>query len=276
MILLVNGPNLNLLGEREPDVYGCTTLADVEQIVTETCAGYGIEVRHSSPTRKGRSSTSSSTTARRRRAHHQPRSLHPHEPGSPTAWRQPSLWSRFTSRTSTPASRGGTRSSWRRSRWGRSPGSGRRLLLAAEWLCAGDRPAPPRPSRRGPGGGLAADIRATTRGPSPRRYEDSRGGPCPASRRPPPGPRRRGTAARGGGLHPARHPPRPLSPPGGGRRLARTPRPRWPRGAGGTGGSSCCGDPARGSPGRSTAALGGGRRAAGGADGRGRRGPRGA
>ncbi len=45
MILLVNGPNLNLLGEREPDVYGHETLADVERMVSEACAGYGIEVK---------------------------------------------------------------------------------------------------------------------------------------------------------------------------------------------------------------------------------------
>jgi 3-dehydroquinate dehydratase II len=44
MILLVNGPNLNLLGEREPEVYGSATLAEVEQLVREACAAYGLEL----------------------------------------------------------------------------------------------------------------------------------------------------------------------------------------------------------------------------------------
>jgi 3-dehydroquinate dehydratase-2 len=44
MILLVTGPNLNLLGTREPEVYGTATLADVEQIVREASAPFGLEV----------------------------------------------------------------------------------------------------------------------------------------------------------------------------------------------------------------------------------------
>ena len=44
-ILLLNGPNLNLLGTREPDLYGSATLADVERITTDTAASVGFEVR---------------------------------------------------------------------------------------------------------------------------------------------------------------------------------------------------------------------------------------
>ncbi|MGI6878381.1 type II 3-dehydroquinate dehydratase [Microbacterium sp. gxy059] len=44
-ILLVNGPNLNLLGTREPQVYGSDTLDDVERLATETAAAAGFAVR---------------------------------------------------------------------------------------------------------------------------------------------------------------------------------------------------------------------------------------
>ena len=44
-LLLVNGPNLNLLGIREPDIYGTATLADVERIATEAAAARGFDVR---------------------------------------------------------------------------------------------------------------------------------------------------------------------------------------------------------------------------------------
>jgi len=44
-LLLLNGPNLNLLGTREPEVYGHETLADVEALVSQTAAASGFEVR---------------------------------------------------------------------------------------------------------------------------------------------------------------------------------------------------------------------------------------
>lgn len=44
-ILLVNGPNLNLLGTREPEVYGTATLADVELITKHAAAIAGFDMR---------------------------------------------------------------------------------------------------------------------------------------------------------------------------------------------------------------------------------------
>ena len=43
-ILLINGPNLNLLGTREPQLYGATTLADVEAMCTERGRALGVDV----------------------------------------------------------------------------------------------------------------------------------------------------------------------------------------------------------------------------------------
>lgn len=43
-VLLVNGVNLNLLGKREPEIYGHTTLADIEAQLTAKAAKFGIEL----------------------------------------------------------------------------------------------------------------------------------------------------------------------------------------------------------------------------------------
>lgn len=40
-ILVLHGPNLNLLGSREPEVYGTTTLDDINQLLTKTCVDAG-------------------------------------------------------------------------------------------------------------------------------------------------------------------------------------------------------------------------------------------
>lgn len=44
-VLVIHGPNLNLLGEREPQVYGSLTLAEIDRRLVETGQGLGLEVR---------------------------------------------------------------------------------------------------------------------------------------------------------------------------------------------------------------------------------------
>jgi len=43
--LLINGPNLNTLGERQPHIYGTLTLKEIEARVAERAAERGVEVR---------------------------------------------------------------------------------------------------------------------------------------------------------------------------------------------------------------------------------------
>jgi 3-dehydroquinate dehydratase-2 len=52
-IYVLNGPNLNLLGIREPEKYGHFTLADVEKLCVETAAKYGLKADCRQSNREG-------------------------------------------------------------------------------------------------------------------------------------------------------------------------------------------------------------------------------
>jgi 3-dehydroquinate dehydratase-2 len=45
-VLLLSGPNLGLLGERQPEIYGTATLADHVERASRAAAGAGCELRH--------------------------------------------------------------------------------------------------------------------------------------------------------------------------------------------------------------------------------------
>lgn len=45
-ILVINGPNLNMLGIREPDIYGKNTFADLLQLLEQTARSQNVEIIH--------------------------------------------------------------------------------------------------------------------------------------------------------------------------------------------------------------------------------------
>ena len=52
-IYILNGPNLNLLGEREPEVYGYTTLPEIEQMCAAQASSHGLSIVFRQSNREG-------------------------------------------------------------------------------------------------------------------------------------------------------------------------------------------------------------------------------
>ena len=53
MVFVLNGTNLNMLGTREPEKYGRSTLADVEKLCTETAKRFGLDIVFRQSNREG-------------------------------------------------------------------------------------------------------------------------------------------------------------------------------------------------------------------------------
>ncbi len=52
-ILVLNGPNINMLGIREPDIYGRETYRDLLSLITSTATSLGIEIEHQQSNHEG-------------------------------------------------------------------------------------------------------------------------------------------------------------------------------------------------------------------------------
>src|SRR5512143_3285423 len=52
-VLILNGPNLDLLGQREPEIYGLETLADLLRKLEEDAAGLGLVLEHEQSNHEG-------------------------------------------------------------------------------------------------------------------------------------------------------------------------------------------------------------------------------
>lgn len=44
-VLLISGPNLNILGQRQPEIYGAQTLAEIEDLVGKRATEWGVTIR---------------------------------------------------------------------------------------------------------------------------------------------------------------------------------------------------------------------------------------
>lgn len=53
LIYILNGPNLNLLGQREPEVYGRATLADVEKLCRDAAQKHGMSIEFRQSNKEG-------------------------------------------------------------------------------------------------------------------------------------------------------------------------------------------------------------------------------